>query len=417
MVFHVREGILAGGQGQARAWLAEVENRIKAIRARVNGEAENLTPRDAHALAGEWYQWFLAPYENAPGKAETWARAFDAFMDAIRDEWAPERHEAGDDLGKLLANDAIRADIRPIVADQGKTSQFLATRGLVLTPQARNLFLDCVIESYIEALDVLKRRAKGDYSPDDRPRTFPEFRPPKVRGKGLDPWSLFEQWVKEVQPAQSTVARWRTVFLEMRERFKNADDITEDDAREWARGLNSKTRSAFTVSAVTVTASRTIFAWAKGQKLVASNPFAEIKITVPQKTQNRESKAFTPQEAQTILSAALAIEGKAMSKAAQRWVPWLCAYSGARAGEIAQLRGQDIEQRGEQWVARITPEAGTVKTRKARAVPLHEHVIDQGFIEFVKWRGKGPLFYNVDNGERVNSSPTVNDDAGLIEAI
>jgi hypothetical protein len=27
-------------------------------------------------------------------------------------------------------------------------------------------------------------------------------------------------------------------------------------------------------------------------------------------------------------------------------------------------------------------------------VPLHEHLIEQGFIEFVKASGKGPLFYN-----------------------
>ena len=41
---------------------------------------------------------------------------------------------------------------------------------------------------------------------------------------------------------------------------------------------------------------------------------------------------------------------------------------------------------------KLTPEAGTMKTGKARTVPIHAHVIEQGFIEFVKLRGKGPLF-------------------------
>ena len=45
------------------------------------------------------------------------------------------------------------------------------------------------------------------------------------------------------------------------------------------------------------------------------------------------------------------------------------------------------------WAIHITPEAGTVKTRQGRTVPLHEHLIDQGFLEFVTSRGKGPLFY------------------------
>jgi integrase len=35
-----------------------------------------------------------------------------------------------------------------------------------------------------------------------------------------------------------------------------------------------------------------------------------------------------------------------------------------------------------------------VKTRQSRTVPLHEHLIEQGFLEFVQINGKGPLFYN-----------------------
>ncbi len=36
---------------------------------------------------------------------------------------------------------------------------------------------------------------------------------------------------------------------------------------------------------------------------------------------------------------------------------------------------------------RITPEPGTVKTKQARVVPIHEHLIEQGLLEFVKSRG------------------------------
>jgi integrase len=119
--------------------------------------------------------------------------------------------------------------------------------------------------------------------------------------------------------------------------------------------------------------------------LIRSNPFAEISVTVPRKVRNRDSDAFTKDEAQTILRAATA----ATADDAKRWVPWLCAYSGARAGEITQLRGIDIERRGDFHVMRIRPDAGTVKTGEARTVPLHEHIIAQGFIEFVHKRGKG----------------------------
>jgi integrase len=66
---------------------------------------------------------------------------------------------------------------------------------------------------------------------------------------------------------------------------------------------------------------------------------------------------------------------------------------GARAGEITQLRGADVTERDGIPAIKISPEAGTVKTRRARIVPLHEHLVEQGFLEFVRASGKGPLFY------------------------
>ncbi len=43
----------------------------------------------------------------------------------------------------------------------------------------------------------------------------------------------------------------------------------------------------------------------------------------------------------------------------------------------------------------ITPEAGAVKGGRSRAVPLHEHLVAQGFLKFVSDHAEGPLFYNV----------------------
>jgi integrase len=64
-------------------------------------------------------------------------------------------------------------------------------------------------------------------------------------------------------------------------------------------------------------------------------------------------------------------------------------------GEITQLRGIDIQQRDGNWYARLTPSAGKIKTRKARTIPLHEHLIAQGLIEFVERAMGAPLFYDV----------------------
>ena len=54
---------------------------------------------------------------------------------------------------------------------------------------------------------------------------------------------------------------------------------------------------------------------------------------------------------------------------------------------------------------RVTPDAGTVKTREPRTIPLHEHLIAQGFLKFVKSIGEGPLFYNA-KGIKQSDDPT-----------
>jgi integrase len=137
--------------------------------------------------------------------------------------------------------------------------------------------------------------------------------------------------------------------------------------------------------------------WAVRHKHIARSPFEQATIVVPRKTRNRETRAFTTEEMQIILSAATKITTEATIKstaqAARRWVPWICAYTGARAGEITQLRCKDVTERDGIKIIRITPEAGTNKTKQARAVPVHEHLIAQGLLEYVNARRAGPLFY------------------------
>jgi integrase len=186
----------------------------------------------------------------------------------------------------------------------------------------------------------------------------------------------------------------------------HAQPLTEDTAQAWAVEKVTGERSAATVKEVWVNAATTVYRWARDQRLIANNPFEAVHVTVPRKIKNRENNAFTAEEAQIILRAAAAVQDtKRPFNAAKRWVPWLCAYSGARAGEITQLRGADVQRRGEFYVMRLTPDAGTIKTREARTVPLHEHLIEQGFIEFVEARGKGPLFYETGPDEHSTNNP------------
>src|SRR5262249_52446733 len=117
----------------------------------------------------------------------------------------------------------------------------------------------------------------------------------------------------------------------------------------------------------------------------------------------KREQGFTLEEATKILRATLEPPPPRMSPelaAARRWVPWLCAYMGARVNEITQARASDITNNNPKriWVLRIDPDAGTVKTGDYRDVPIHPHVIEQGFLEYVKRRSGRPLFYDPSRG-------------------
>jgi integrase len=47
-----------------------------------------------------------------------------------------------------------------------------------------------------------------------------------------------------------------------------------------------------------------------------------------------------------------------------------------------------------------------VKNKEARDVPLHEHIIAQGFLEWVRERGDGPLFYRPRRPQGAERSAT-----------
>ena len=133
-------------------------------------------------------------------------------------------------------------------------------------------------------------------------------------------------------------------------------------------------------------------------RLAVNNPAAEAKIEGRGKKITRE-KYFTEQEIAAILRAAHAVQGtpreNPKTTAAKRWVPWLCAYSGARVAEMIQLRKQDVRKDQAGWVIRFTPEAGGIKNNAFRDVPVHQHLIALGFLDLVERANDGPLFCEI----------------------
>jgi integrase len=278
---------------------------------------------------------------------------------------------------------------------------------------------------------LLRRRASGDYAPDPRPERFPEWRPPAAHpdraseeAAQLGPMSLYKAWAKanEARTSPSTRNRWITVFRDL-ERFSGGKDVltfTEEDALKWRDELRATDRTEKTVNFQYIAAAKAVFGWAarpktdEGGALLDVNPFANFKMGArngARKAVKLRERSFRLEEMSLLLPAAQATilppKASGLLKA-KRWAPWLLAYIGARPGEICQLRKKDLKRVQDRWALRLTPEAGTIKDREARIVPIHLHLIEMGLVEFIEAEGEGPLFSDVGALRRKGSDDPSN---------
>jgi integrase len=216
---------------------------------------------------------------------------------------------------------------------------------------------------------------------------------------------VLEGYFAEQEPAAATVKKWTTAMRALIEHLGHDDAgrVTPDDIVGWKNALlapdgkGTRARSQMTVRHGYLGAVKPVFAWAVANKLIPANPVSGVHIAVPRRTRKRAEKGYTDAEAKRVLHAAQQIDWRSDTSFlafARRWLPWLCAYTGARVGEMAQLRREDVAQTEDGiWYLVITPEAGTQKGGFARKVALHHHLVEQGFLEAIKAR-TGPLFFD-----------------------
>jgi integrase len=388
-------------------WCAEIDTRVASLRAAANGQGQPLTRLNALALAGKWWSWFLVEHENDTHLASHWAELRDYFVWDVIGREAPDEYKANTDADphwEWAKTPEVRDAVRPVIAELARVASFLSSAGMSLDDNAYKLFTNGVSDLLFGALSILERRADGDFTPDEMPKQFPVFNDGAAkRAEGLSCWALFEAWVKSAKRAGSSVRRARGVFIELEAKFPHtsAAALTARDAKVWIDGLITEERTAFTVANVWLANSKTVFRWGLEQELIPANPFAGIKVTKQRKIRERSGKTFTKEEAAIILEASQLITDLTTPMGrAKRWVPLLCAYTGARAGEMTQLRSEDIQKVGELYYATLTPSAGTIKGGQARTVPLHEHLVELGFITFALSRKPGPMFYKPSLGNK-----------------
>ncbi|WP_168156985.1 phage integrase N-terminal SAM-like domain-containing protein [Roseibium sp. TrichSKD4] len=284
----------------------------------------------------------------------------------------------------------------------------LDEKGIRETDQAsRRLILREFARSASQGLGVHTRKlADGDYSPDPNANRFPQWTSTEVASAApQSPHSsvslvgLPNDWWQEASRtghSESTREAYTRAFRQLSE-FVGHDDASRISTKDIISFKDHRLTqvSARTVADGDLPALKSIFEWAVKNLILNDNPARDVAVAKSSKT-HRRMRDFTIEEASAILSASDGTKRQNKEKpqrwASRRWAPWLCAYSGARVGEVLQLRKADIITIDGHVCMKITPEAVTVKGGEERIIPLHPHIIEKGFMGYVEAAPDGPLF-------------------------
>ncbi len=168
--------------------------------------------------------------------------------------------------------------------------------------------------------------------------------------------------------------------------------ITDDDARRFVQARMDEGRNTGTVQD-DVLAAGAVFNWGVRQKRFTSNPWKDIAPKAPRRGPPPRVK-YGDDEARRILTSAREESGWL------RWAPWLMCFTGARIGEIAELRRGDVHTDKALQILDIVPtDARAGKNEEfQRMIPLHSALIAEGFLDYVASlppNPDGPLFPSI----------------------
>ncbi len=128
--------------------------------------------------------------------------------------------------------------------------------------------------------------------------------------------------------------------------------------------------------------------WAEQNKIVGENVFKGIRVRAGKKKHTRRDQ-FTKPEIKTIISNLGDGKRTELVKSPSfYWGALLAVYTGARRNEIASLLPEDIIQDEDTkiWYLAINDDDESKRTKSeaaTRIVPLHSHLIELGFLEYV----------------------------------
>lgn len=303
----------------------------------------------------------------------------------------------------------VKSIHRPLLND------FLVGEGLRLSEEDFGLTLQFVNRAMYESAERIARYRDMDYAPDADNR-YPAWEKPVLKGpdgkpivpEKYDLLKIYDKYADQQDHAPKTEAKYRPILEQVAKEHPDVRTITREWCIAWRDKLLGRGLASTTVKNAYLSILGTVCAEAVGKLLIDVNPAANIRVQKRPRTLTRTVPGFSDRETAVVLTATMGEMSDKLpedQKRARRWLPWLSCYSGARIGELAQLRGVDVVKEAGFWFIELTPAAGRIKTRHPRRVPVHPHLMLQGFVKMAREVGDGPLF--AEPSRRRSSKPTL----------
>jgi integrase len=352
-------------------------------------EAGEWPPMDEHQVEStvlKWYQWFVKSRGSRfhPGvHPKRWALVDEAELEQSLDRFilaAGMQIKPGSGVYRR-----VRRACRTIHHEEAG-----GYAGDIERRWQAELAIDRALDDQRVSLEELASYASGRPIPVDGAASAPLRRPQLCRFT-----TLLDAWEKERQVGEKTRYSWERIVQTLVRQMGHDDAarVTEDDVIAWKNSLVQSGLAPRTIRN-RLTVLKALYNYAVVNKLVVSSPAAHVRFLVKRKSKTR--RGYTDEEARLILLAA-----REESEPHKRWVPWLCAFTGARLDEICGAMASDVETVAGIPCLHIRADkregkASLKNETSERTVPLHSAVIEERFFDYLASLSKdGPLFPNI----------------------
>lgn len=386
---------------------------------------EELTEEQIHFIGDAYYRHLLEEDDEwREGCFETDTDdgrelSFEEYVDDI---------EALGDLNRLEFPRGIRSEFIKDEAREVLSWDNVDLRISETSPSWPKLYT-AILKASIRANDAKRRRNAGDVVeiPPAKPIS-PSREQPRLS-------QVVTEWVREktaekggwVQSTATMNRLWAQRFIEL-SGDRPVNTYTKDDARTFKQTLqclppnftNDKRLSSLSMRDAAGEAQRlgvrpmsitninkiigfvsALFNFADANYNIPGNPFTGLKMRRSGKARD-ERDPFTLSELKAVFSAPLFTGCKSPryhnspgevipNDQGIYWVPLIGLFTGARSGEILQLRLEDVSRHQGVWHFKVTDEGEgqTVKNAgSVRNIPIHKTLVDLGFLAFVEHQRK-----------------------------